>query len=436
MRNLSSLALVLAITFISSVIGQAQTISNMRAYDKDGVNIFENLESSDTTFDGVKVRIGGHFTQQFQALNHSNTLFDTDGDGVFDNELYSLNPGFNLATANLNVDVQLAPGVRLNLVTYLSSRHHPETWVKGGFMQFDELPFFKSEAVDNIMDKLTIKVGHMEINYGDAHFRRTDNGNAMYNPFVGNYIADAFNTEIGTEIIFNSNNIIAVAAITGGEINGNIGEARTSNNDDLAKRSPSIIGKVGYDGDIAENIRLRATGSIYHTSSSATNHLYTGDRGGSRYYLAMEAADASASSAFRSGRYSPGFMDKVTSVMFNAFLKANGFEFFGTYENATGRNWFEADTRNMNQIAIDALYRFGSTENIYIGGRYNVLNAEDGGGSDITINRYQVGAGWFVTNNILFKLEYVNQDYKGFAEESLLSNGNFNGFMIEAAVGF
>jgi hypothetical protein len=39
-----------------------------------------------------------------------------------------------------------------------------------------------------LFEIVTVKVGHMEINYGDAHFRRSDNGNALYNPFVGNYI--------------------------------------------------------------------------------------------------------------------------------------------------------------------------------------------------------------------------------------------------------
>jgi hypothetical protein len=50
------------------------------------------------------------------------------------------------------------------------------------------------------MEYATLRVGHFEINYGDAHFRRTDNGQAMFNPFVGNYIMDAFTTEIGAEL--------------------------------------------------------------------------------------------------------------------------------------------------------------------------------------------------------------------------------------------
>jgi hypothetical protein len=435
MKNLMNLALFLTLIFGTSIVAQAQ-IDNLRANDKSGLNVFEDVKTENATFDGVKVKIGGHFTQQFQALNHSNTLFDADGDGIFDNKLYDLQPGFNLATANLNVDVQLAPGIRMNLVTYLSSRHHPETWVKGGYIQFDELPFIKSQGITNLMDRMTIRVGHMEINYGDSHFRRTDNGNSMYNPFVGNYIVDAFNTEIGTEFQYKSNNIVGMLAITGGELNGNVTTAGTSDNDDLAKRSPSIIGKAGYDGDIAENVRLRLTGSVYYTASSAANHLFDGDRAGSRYYLAMESEGASASSAFRSGRYNPSYNDKVTSMMLNAFVKAGGFEFFGTYENSNGRNRTEANTRNMNQFAVDALYRFGTNENIYLGGRYNVVNAEDVSGEDITITRYQIGAGWFVTDNLLMKLEYVNQDYRGFANNSNFNNGNFNGIMVEAAVGF
>jgi hypothetical protein len=418
----------------TSIIAQAQ-INNLRANDKDGLNIFEDTKTQDATFDGVKVKIGGHFTQQFQALGHSNAAF-TDSNGVLLNQLYDLQPDFNLATANLNVDVQLAPGVRMNLVTYLSSRHHSETWVKGGHIQFDELPFIENQTVSNIMDRLTIRVGHLKISYGDSHLRRTDNGNSVYNPFVGNYIVDAFNTEIGAEFQYKSDNIIGLLSVTGGELSGNVTTAPTSDNDDLAKRSPAIIGKAGYDGDITDNVRLRVTGSVYKTTSSAANHLYDGDRGGSRYYLVMEDAGASAGSAFRSGRYNPSYNDKVTGLMLNAFVKAGGFELFGTYENANGRNRTEANTRNMNQIAVDALYRFGKKENVYLGGRYNVVNAEDISGADVTITRYQIGADWFVTNNLLMKLEYVNQYYKGFATDSNYNNRNFNGLMIEAAVGF
>ncbi|HKK78621.1 MAG TPA: hypothetical protein VJ933_03285, partial [Phaeodactylibacter sp.] len=393
MKLTNFILIALALLVSTSLVAQQPTISNLRPYDQEGVNKFEYLKKNNPEFDGLKVRIGGAFAQQFQGLDHTNTTVDLDGDGMADNALYNLEPGFNLATANLNLDVQLARGVRLNLITYLSSRHHPEAWVKGGFIQFDELPFFNSETVDNIMDNVMIRVGHMEINYGDAHFRRTDNGNAMYNPFVGNYIVDAFNTEIGAEIYYTKNDFIGMLGMTGGEINGNVGEARTSAEDDKAKRSPTIIGKFGYDGNVAENVRLRLTGSAYHTESSSANHLFTGDRGGSRYYLVMEEPGSRAGSAFRSGRYNPGYNDQVTAVVGSAFLKAGGFELFGFYENANGRSRTEADTRAMDHIAAEAIYRFGKNEDVYIGARYNTVSSEDPSGADVTINRYQLGGG-------------------------------------------
>ena len=60
------------------------------------------------------------------------------------------------------------------------------------------------------MEIVTVTVGHFEINYGDAHFRRSDNGNAIYNPFVGNYIMDAFTTEIGAEVYLEADGVIAM----------------------------------------------------------------------------------------------------------------------------------------------------------------------------------------------------------------------------------
>src|SRR4030042_1161595 len=144
---------------------------------------FEEPKPSGDEFEKVNVKLGGDFALQYQILKH------TAGSA-----LIPLGTGFNLPTANLNLDVMLASGVKLNLVTYLSSRHHNEAWVKGGYLLIDELPFLKSPKADKIMDYLTIKVGDMEVNYGDAHFRRSENGHVTGNPFVGNSFMEAFTT--------------------------------------------------------------------------------------------------------------------------------------------------------------------------------------------------------------------------------------------------
>jgi hypothetical protein len=160
--------------------------SYWRPYDQRGINVFETTKTPDTiAFEGPRIRFGAGFTQQFQSLKHSNTATDNTipFNGSKGTKLYPLQSGFNTSQANLFTDIQLADGIRLNVTTYLSSRHHNEAWVKGGYIQFDKLPF-KGKFWNDLMDIATIKVGHMEINYGDQNFRRTDGGQSLYNPFM------------------------------------------------------------------------------------------------------------------------------------------------------------------------------------------------------------------------------------------------------------
>lgn len=400
-----------------------------RPYDQRGINVFETGKADTVSFDELKVRIGGAFAQQFQSISHSNNATVVpNATGINVNQLVDIGPGFNLATANLNIDVVLADGIRLNLVTYLSSRHHPETWVKGGYLQVDKVPFLKSDFFDQIMEKVTLKVGHMEINYGDAHFRRSDNGNAFYNPFIGNYIMDAFTTEIGGEVIFQDNGFLLVGSMTGGEIQGGV------TNPDV--RKPSFIGKIGYDTQMSDDLRVRLTGSIYSTSSSVNNTLWSGDRAGSRYYLVMENSLASTSAQFTSGRFNPGMRSNVTAIVLNPFIVYKNFELFGTIERTRGKAANESANRSWNQIGLDAVYRFGVAEKFYLAGRYNEVGGTLPGGLDANINRVQLGGGWFVTKNILAKLEYVSQNYDGFSATDIRHGGQFNGLMIEGIIGF
>ncbi len=141
---------------------------------------------------------------EFQALRNFNTATPLTKPGFTGNvnSLETLTNGFALPMANLNVDAQLADGVRMNITTYLSSRHHEDTWVKGGYIQFDKLLFLKSDLIDALMKNITIKVGQFDVDYGDQHYRRSDGGNTIYNPFIENYIMDEFATEMGAEVYY------------------------------------------------------------------------------------------------------------------------------------------------------------------------------------------------------------------------------------------
>src|SRR5690242_21247592 len=108
------------------------------------------------------------------------------------------------------------------------------------------------------MKYTTLRVGHFEVDYGDAHYRRSDNGQAMYNPFIGNYIMDAFTTQIGGEVYLKPGNLIAMASLTAGELRGTVQTP--------GKRGPVMIGKLGYDRQINKDLRFRLTGSMYKTN--------------------------------------------------------------------------------------------------------------------------------------------------------------------------
>jgi len=446
--SIKLLGILMLMVFSSSVMAQRDNIQFFRPYDQRGVNVFETTKVDTIAYDGLKLRIGAGFTQGYQNLQHSN--------GINPTALYEMGGGFPLAQANFNIDVQLYDGVSLNLVSYMSSHHHNEFWVKGGYLQVDKVKFLNSEFMDNLWQNLTLKVGHMEVNYGDAHFRRSDGGHTLWNPWIENNIMDAFTTEIGAELYWQKNGIIAMLAMTDGEIQGNVADPSTP---DGAKRKPSLYGKLGIDKQVNDDLRIRLTGSFYTTKSSANNTIFGGDRTGSNYQFVMDNAPVSVTGNYTSGRFNPGFRDNVTTFVINPFIKFSGLEIFGTFEFAQGSNAFEngegtnparpaIDDRKANQTAFDALYRFGKNEKFYFGGRYNKVSATIADGVnaasagtqyDVEIDRIAFGGGWFITRNILLKGEYVNQNYDGFLQtgpNNRFYEGNFKGFVVQGAISF
>ena len=213
--------------------------SYWRPYDQTGINVFETTKQADPApFDGLRVRFGAGFTQQFQNLKHENPDALNNTVGSFaggastpGNRLKVITPGFQTAQANLFMDVQLADGIRLNVTSYLSAKHHNETWVKGGYIQFDKLPF-KGQFWTNLMKVTTIKIGHFEVNYGDEHFRRTDGGQALYNPFMEGNVMDEFATEIGGEVYVQKNGFMGMVGLTNGMIKGNVDSMTKAANPD------------------------------------------------------------------------------------------------------------------------------------------------------------------------------------------------------------
>ena len=408
--------------------GRTIPISYFRPMDKRGTNVFETTKDEGYAFEGFKLDIGANFTSQIQNLSHSNTASAVLVNGVNTNQLMKIGFGVNNSTANMTINAQLAPGIRVNLTSYLSARHHNETWVKDGYLQLDKSPI-DIAPLNALMEIATVRLGHMEINYGDAHFRRSDNGNAMFNPFVGNYLLDAFTTEIAAEVYLKPGSVIVMGAITAGEIRGSVLTPQD--------RGPAWIGKAGFDRQINKDLRVRLTGSVYKTNKAASNTLYSGDRAGSRYYFVLENTAATETAQKDSGLLNPGFKNKVTALQANPFVKLRGLEVFGVLERAKGKATAELTERTWNQVAVDAVYRMMPDESLYVGARYNRAKGELAGiANKVGATRWEFGGGWFMTTNILTKVTYTNQKYFDYPATNIKNGGKFKGMMIEAVIGF
>jgi hypothetical protein len=407
-----------------------QEIQYQRPADKRGINMFETPKEAGVPFTGFALSFGGAFTQEFQGLQHSNTANPvmTGTPAVNANQLITIGHGFNNAVANLNVNAQLAPGIRVAMTSYLSARHHQESWVKDGYLLVDGSPI-DNALLNEIFKYTTLKVGHFQLDYGDGQARRSDNGNSMYNPFIGNYILDAFTTEIGAEAYVRSNGLIAMLGATGGEVHGQVTNP--------TGRSISTLGKLGFDKQFTNDVRVRLTGSFYANNKSASNTLYTGDRAGSPYYDVLENTASTETSNAWSGQIRPGFSNKVNAEVVNPFVKVGGAEFFGQFETATGGSFSEPKLRSLRQQVYEGLYRFAD-DDFYLGARYIDLAGQliSKNYTDQSVNRWQIGGGWFLTPNVLAKVEWVNQHYDKFPVNNIMNGGQFKGFMISGAVGF
>ncbi len=424
-----SILLVLLCTLTIALHAQQPGLQFFRPNDQRGAATFETSKADTVPFDGVSVRVGGDFAMQFQSVNQRNDA----------SNLVELGSNLNLPVANLNLDVQLIDGVRMHLTTYLSSQHHQDAWVKGGHLQIDKLDFIRPGFLAGLMEVATIRVGLDEFNYGDTHFRRTDNARAIFNPFVGNYIMDAFSTEAFGEVTLQRNGLLAVAGVTNGKLNQNVVVTDKTDN------QLSFYGKVGIDQQLNDDLRVRLTASIYTNMGTTTGTwLYGGDRTGGRYYNVLHTLADSLGNTEGSefeGRYNARFA-KLTALQFNPFIKYKGLELFGVVERASGSNPIATPEGNnegaFTQLAAELVYRFGADERFYVAGRYNTVQGKtnESATEDLKINRLNVGGGWFLSKNIVTKVEYVNQQYTGKAWTGRFAGAEFSGVNVEAAISF
>ena len=418
-----------AVTSLFSVLPPIQ-MQNFRPADQRGANMFEAPKTSGIPFTGFRINWGAAFRQQFQGLEHRNTATPVMSGSTNTNQLIDIGRGFNLADANLNLNIQVADGMRVALSTYLSSKNHQEAWVKDGYALIDKSPI-DHPLLNTIMKYTTLKLGHFETNFGDQHFRRSDNGMGLYNPFVGNLLIDAFTTEVGGEAYLRKGPYLAMVGLNSGTINGGVTAPD--------RRSNAYVGKLGFDKQMNEDLRVRLTGSYYKNDKSTSNTLLTGDRAGHGYDRVME--NTTTTNAWAGQMRSMGFSNSIRAYSVNPFVRWQGIELFGTYDNFKGKSLAEPTWRTWTQNSAELIYRFWD-DRLYAGGR---LNTAEGAllstptvtfTGDVGVQRNALAAGWYVTPVLLLKGEYMKQSYYRFPARDIRSGGRIQGFVVEGVVSF
>lgn len=455
--------MIAAICFTGNIMAQQVTfghIQNQIKRDKTGINQFD-VKKDSVEFKGLSIDLGGAFNMDYQAIDSFNDQPATFAlpSKIAGYRLMNQENNFNLPAADMTLGAQLFDGVRVNLDIYLASRHHNETYARGGYLQIDKLDFIKKDFLADIMKYATIKIGQMENNFGDAHFRSSDNGSTIRNAFVGNNIMNAFTTEMGMEVYYNRSGLVSMLGITNGNLNQGIKEVvYTAGPDANTVVSPTILAKLGYDKQINQDLRVRLTGSLYHNSNLGNSNLYSSSRSGFGFWGVLNnnaytnngvavAANYNATST-PEGTFNPNFKNWATSYMFNPFVKYKDLEFFGTVELASGGDKAGVDDkRTANQYAADLVYRFGKSDQFYIAGKYNTVSGKlsNADAQKVTVDRFESSIGWFMTKNILAKLDYVNQNYKDYTQfvgnvptgnANNFYGGNFKGIVFEATISF
>ena len=458
----------LAVGLLSMAAANAQVtfgdMQNQISRSKDGINVFD-VQKNDKEFKGLSVDLGGAFNMDFQAINSFNdqpTNFPAPSK-ITGYRLMNTENNFVLPAADMTIGAQLFDGVRVNLDIYLASRHHNDTYARGGYLQIDKLDFIKKDFLADIMKYATIKIGQMENNFGDAHFKSSDNGSTLRNAFVGNNIMNAFTTEMGIEVYYNRNGLVSMLGATNGNLNQGTQEVTyptlsPATPDANTAVSPTILAKLGYDKQLNKDLRVRITGSLYHNSNLGNSNLYSSSRSGFGFWgvlnnAAYKNGTADVPTNYNStstpeATFNPNFKNWATSYMINPFVKYQGLEFFGTVELASGGDKAGVDDkRTANQYAADLVYRFGSKEQFYIGGKYNTVSGKlsNADAKKVTVDRFESSVGWFMTKNIVAKLDYVSQNYKDYTQfvgspatgtANNFYGGKFNGLVFEAAISF
>ncbi len=356
-----------------------------------------------------------------------------------DNDLHNLPHipwGFQSARGNLNFAAHIADGIDIFFNAFLSSNHHVGQWYDDeGYITVSKLPESSDIlGLNNTLFKyVTLTAGFIPVDYGLWWEIRSDNADVQRNPLIGNYIVDANDVEPSVQIKTKPGLINALVAFGDGTTTGDFTPGR--GNEVNAKVWLNLKNEFQLAGSIYRSNQAN-NGTGYPTGGSTTD-LYAGNRSGSQYSgIFGDNPEA--------GDIAPQKGQDVTAFQFDGYYNLKPLQVFGMYGYTKDADINGSAPGNPQEswsyFGGDVTYYLFPA--LYVAARYsaaisNMYQGIDVSTNPVSANRFQVGAGVWVTNSMLLKLEYVNQQYKNFPAASGYGyNTRFHGFTTQFSVAF
>ncbi len=378
---------------------------------------------------------------RFQALTQDNVADTVGTDSIPSRRL---RPGFQTAFGNMSFLADFNKQMEVYFDIFLADKPH-QNQLQGdeGYMLIREMPSPVGDIgwVKTLFDKIDIKAGQFETDFGDSHYRRSINAAVQRNPLVGGYLIDPRATEIGMEI-YTDEGVFPVNALFGFGSGTDTGDFRQGH-------QLSVHGKLwGNPID-----KLRTSASIYavdhsgnSTSQSRTN-LFRANRSGGSYSGVFDDGTSP-------GDITPGAGQKVLATQFDVTWEGKPVELYshvGWVQDAdTNGSTGGTPTESWLYYAAEGVYHF--TDRFYAAARYSggaagrLVSSTDSSldvGSKGLAHRFQVGGGYWLAKTVLFKTEYVYQVFNGFKSNGSQVAGvdawndpSFKGVITEVSFSF
>jgi len=206
-------------------------------------------------------------------------------------------------------------------------------------------------------------------------------------------------------------------------------------------------GKVSYQ--LIQPLRLSASYMTADQSDNATQaaggsalQMFSGNRSGERYAGVLGGGQApggvfpQAGEKFSAAQIDLTFKDAKFPVEFYSHVgRTQDKDINGSAVGTPEKTW--------NNFAGNVVYRL--TPAVYLASRYSSATTDmlAGHATDGKVDRIQLGGGLWLTKNMLAKVEYVTQKYRGFVQGDMVNNNiqawrdpEFDGFVAEVSFAF